>query len=57
MATLGDIPDWLSTDIPSKNLTLFSAIGYVATCTSLMKVAVNDTVGGGADKGEGASDS
>lgn len=52
MATLGDVPDWLSTDIPGKNLTLFSAIGYVATCTSLMKVAVNDTVGGGADKGE-----
>lgn len=52
MATLGDVPNWLSTDIPGKNLTLFSAIGYVATCTSLMKVAVNDTVGGGADKGE-----
>ena len=52
MATLGDVPDWLSTDIPSKNLTLFSAIGYIATCTNLMKVAVNDTVGSSADKGE-----
>lgn len=52
MATVGDIPDWLNTEIPGKNLTLFSAIGYVATCKSLMKVAINDTVGGGADKGE-----
>ncbi len=52
MATVGDIPDWLNTEISGTNLTLFSAIGYVATCTSLMKVAVNDTVGGGADKGE-----
>ncbi len=52
MATVGDIPDWLDTEISGTNLTLFSAIGYVATCTNLMKVAVNDTVGGGADKGE-----
>ncbi len=52
MATVGDIPKWLNTEISGTNLTLFSAIGYIATCTSLMKVAVNDTVGGGADKGE-----
>lgn len=52
IATLGDVPDWLSTEISGTNQTLFSAIGYVATCTSLMKVAINDTVGSGADKGE-----
>ena len=51
MATVGDIPDWLDTQIKGTNLTLFSAIGYVATCTNLMKVAVNDA-SGGADKGE-----
>lgn len=52
MATVGDVPDWLSTEISGTNLTLFSAIGYVATCTNLMKLAVQDSVGGGADKGE-----
>lgn len=52
MATVGDIPDWLNTEISGTNLTLFSAIGYISTCTSLLKVAANDTVGGGADKGE-----
>lgn len=52
MATVGDVPDWLSTEISGTNLTLFSAIGYVAACKSLMKVAIDDTVGGGADKGE-----
>ena len=52
MATVGDIPNWLSTDISGTNLTLFSAIGYVATCVSLAKVAVADTAGGGADKGD-----
>ena len=52
MATVGDIPDWLNTEISGTNQTLFSAIGYVATCKSLMKVAIDDTVGGGADKGE-----
>ena len=52
MATVGDIPDWLNTEISGTNLTLFSAIGYIATCKSLMEVAIHDTVGGGADKGE-----
>lgn len=52
MATVGDIPDWLNTEIAGTNQTLFSAIGYVATCKSLLKVAVDETVGGGADKGE-----
>ena len=52
MATVGDIPDWLNTEISGTNLTLFSAIGYIATCKSLMEVAISDTVGGGADKGE-----
>ncbi len=52
MATVGDIPDWLNTEISGTNLTLFSAIGYIATCKSLMEVAINDTAGGGADKGE-----
>ena len=52
IATVGDVPDWLSTEIPNTNLTLFSAIGYVATCKSLMEVAVHDTVGDGAGTGE-----
>ncbi len=52
MTTVGDTPDWLNTEIKGTNQTLFSAIGYVATCKSLMKVAIDDTVGGGADKGE-----
>lgn len=52
MATVGDIPDWLNTEISGTNQTMFSAIGYIATCTNLMKVAINDTFGDGADKGE-----
>ncbi len=52
IATLGDVPSWLSTEIPETNLTLFSAIGYVATARSLMTIAVKDTVGGGASNGE-----
>lgn len=51
MATVGDVPGWLSTEIQGTNLTLFSAIGYVSTCKSLMEVAIKDSVGGGADTG------
>lgn len=51
IATVGDVPDWLSTEIQGTNLTLFSAIGYVSTCKSLMEVAIKDSVGGGADTG------
>ena len=51
MATVGDVPGWLSTEIHGTNLTLFSAIGYVSTCKSLMEVAIKDSVGGGADTG------
>lgn len=29
MATVGDVPGWLSTEIQGTNLTLFSAIGYI----------------------------
>ena len=52
IATLGDVPDWLSTEIPETNQTLFSAIGYAATCVNLMKIGIDDSLGGGADKGE-----
>lgn len=52
IATVGDVPDWLSTEIKGTNLTLFSAIGYISTCKSLMEVAVHDTVGDGAGTGE-----
>ncbi len=52
IATLGDVPDWLSTEIPETNQTLFSAIGYISTCTNLLKIAVKDSAGKGADKGE-----
>lgn len=38
MATLGDVPEWLSTEIPETNQTLFSAIGYVATATNSQEV-------------------
>ena len=52
IATLGDVPPWLSTDIPETNQTLFSALGYVATARSLMTIALKESVGGGASKGE-----
>ena len=51
LATVGDVPDWLSTEITGTNQTLFSAIGYVATCVSLTKVAAAEAAGS-ADKGE-----
>lgn len=51
IATVGDVPSWLSTEIQGTNLTMFSAIGYISTCKSLMEVAIQDTVGGGADTG------
>lgn len=50
IATLGDVPEWLDTSIPDTNLTLFSALGYIATTTNLLRVA-RDEVKGGADKG------
>ena len=51
-ATLGDVPAWLDTSIPETNLTLFSALGYIATCQNLMKIGYNDIRGRGNDKGE-----
>ena len=51
MATLGDVPSWLSTEIPKTNQTLFSAIGYIATARSLMTIALQDSIGG-ASKGD-----
>lgn len=51
IATLGDVPEWLDTSIPETNQTLFSALGYIATATNLLKIAAQDSVGGGADKG------
>lgn len=53
IATLGDgeaIPKWLDTSIPDTNQTLFSALGYIATATNLLRVA-RDEMRGGADKG------
>jgi len=52
MVTMGDVPSWLSTEIPETNLTLFSALGYVATCRNLMKISFQEASGKGADKGE-----
>lgn len=52
IATLGDVPDWLSSEIPNTNQTLFSALGYLATAKNLMTIAVKDSVGGGASDGE-----
>ncbi|MBO4873034.1 MAG: hypothetical protein J5496_06435 [Lachnospiraceae bacterium] len=52
IATLGEVPSWLSTEIPETNQTLFSALGYIATARSLMTIAAKETVGGGASKGE-----
>lgn len=52
IATLGDgeaIPKWLDTSIPDTNQTLFSALGYIATATNLLRVA-RDEMKGGADK-------
>ena len=51
IATLGDVPEWLDTSIPDTNLTLFSALGYIATTTNLLKVA-KEEIRGGASKGE-----
>lgn len=51
IATLGDVPSWLDSTIPETNQTLFSAIGYIATATNLLRIAAQDSVGGGADKG------
>ena len=50
IATLGDVPEWLDTSIPDTNQTLFSALGYIATTTNLLRVA-RDEINGGADKG------
>ena len=50
IATLGDVPEWLDTSIPDTNQTLFSALGYIATTTNLLRVA-RDEIKGGADKG------
>ncbi len=51
IATLGDVPEWLDTSIPDTNQTMFSALGYIATTTNLLKIAAQDSLGGGADKG------
>ena len=51
IATLGEVPEWLSTEIPETNQTMFSALGYIATASNLMRIAAQETLGGGADKG------
>lgn len=51
IVTAGDIPEWLDTSIPDTNQTMFSALGYIATTTNLLKIAAQDSLGGGADKG------
>ena len=50
--TLGDVPEWLDTTIPDTNTTLFTALGYVATCYNLLDLARKETVGGGVETGE-----
>ena len=52
IVTQGDIPEWLDASIPDTNQTLFSALGYVATASNLMRIAAQESVGGGADKGD-----
>ena len=52
IVTQGDIPEWLDTSIPDTNQTLFSALGYLATTTNLLKIAAKDSLGGGASDGE-----
>ena len=54
VATLGgvDVPEWLSTEIPETNQTLFSALGYIATATNLMKLALKDASGKSVTDGE-----
>ena len=52
IATLGDVPEWLDTSIPDTNQTLFSALGYISTATNIMKIAAQETLGGGASKGD-----
>ena len=52
LVTLGDVPTWLDTKIPDTNTTLFSVLGYIATCRNLMILAAKDTLGSGAPKGE-----
>ncbi len=51
IAALGDVPEWLDSSIPDTNQTMFSALGYIATTTNLLKIAAQDSLGGGADKG------
>ena len=52
IATLGNVPEWLDTSIPDTNLSMFSALGYLATATNLMKITVQDSFGGGASKAD-----
>lgn len=57
VATLGgtdseNIPAWLDSGIPETNQTLFSVLGYVATATNLMKIAVKDARGKSVSDGE-----
>ena len=51
VATLGgvDVPEWLDTSIPDTNQTLFSALGYIATTTNLLKIAAKDRRGEASD--------
>lgn len=57
VATLGgtdsvNIPAWLNTEIPETNQTLFSALGYIATATNLMNIALRDASGKSVSDGE-----
>ena len=52
ISTLGDVPSWLSTDIPETNQSLFSMLGYINTCINLMNISLKESVGHGADKKE-----
>ena len=54
VATLGgsDLPPGLDTSIPDTSLTLFSAIGYIATAKSIMELGYKQARGRQVDDGE-----
>ncbi len=52
IATLGSPPSYLSPEIPDTNISMFTAIGYAATCYNLMHVTIAGTLGDGPKKDE-----
>ncbi len=45
IAFLGEVPDYLSPTIPDTNMSLFTAVGYFATCYNLLTIAAKDSQG------------